>query len=164
MTLGVSFSLKCSISITLFTLPAVKHSCLQYRIVGIFRWSKFSWKSCFPSRRNFCGFNSHKMHVWKFPWVQKFTQNFTCSNFHGSYLWSLFSHFGYVSRKSRKFGPRKNFPLYAVESLTHEYVTKRTWRASWVWIPRGVDIHYLVTGSNINDYVLVHMHTAIVND
>ena len=42
-------------------------------------------------------------------------QKFTCSNFRGFvFLFSrfLFSRFGRGSRKSRKFGPRENFPLY----------------------------------------------------
>ena len=33
-----------------------------YRIVGNFRWSKFSRKSRFPSRRNFHSFNFHVQH------------------------------------------------------------------------------------------------------
>ena len=36
------------------------HRCrgqIVYRIAGNFHWSKFLRKSCFPSRRNFRGFN-----------------------------------------------------------------------------------------------------------
>ena len=32
-------------------------------------------------------------------------------------LWFLFSRFGRGSRKSRKFGPRENFPLYGIQPL-----------------------------------------------
>ena len=37
-----------------------------YRIVGNFCWSKFSRKSRFPSRRNFCGFNFCVQHEHPF--------------------------------------------------------------------------------------------------
>ena len=29
--------------------------------------------------------------------------------------WFLFSHFGWGSQKSQKFGPRENFPLYSIQ-------------------------------------------------
>ena len=48
---------------------------------------------------------AHKTHVWKFPKVHAQIFAILISQF-------LFSRFCRGSRKSRKFGPRENFPLY----------------------------------------------------
>ena len=52
-----------------------------------------------------------------------FMKKFTCSNVYSRFL---FSRFGGGSQKSRKFGPRENFPLYGI---TYDFTCIQSARA-----------------------------------